>query len=90
MRAGYPGVGVKTTKVTSGQYEALRQLAPRDLRLLRKHPRMLREGRHLVKACKKVIKLVEALHQYSNARKRETAYKRIVKVCEKALERVEA
>ena len=80
---------MRTVRLSSRQYEVLRSLAPRDLRTLRKRPNLLRESKHLIQACKKVIKLVEQLHQYSNARKRETAYKRIVKVCANALERVE-
>jgi len=80
---------MKTVKLSPRQIEILRSLAPRDMRTLRKYPSLLREGRLLIKACKKVIKQVEALHQYANARKRETAYKRIIKVCEKAIERVE-
>ena len=80
---------MKTVKLTSRQIEVLRALSPRDMRTLRRYPSLLREGKNLIRACKKVIKQVEALHQYANARKRATAYKRIVKVCEKAIERVE-
>jgi len=76
-------------KLTSRQAEVIRSLDARDLRTLRKYPRLLREGKQLIRACKRVIKLVEALESYTNSRKRATAYKRVVKVCEKALSRVE-
>jgi len=81
---------MRSEKRNARQAEVLRALTPRDLRVLRRYPGLLREAKHLIKACKKVIAQVEALHQYANARKRQTAYKRIVKVCAKALERVES
>ena len=81
---------MRTVCVSSRQYEILRSLATRDLRTLHKRPHLLRESKHLIKACRKVIVLVERLHRYSSARKRETAYKRIVKVCSHALERIDA
>ena len=65
------------------------RLAPRELRTLRKYPNLLREARHLIKACKTVMRQVEALHDYTNARKRATAYRKILKVCSGALERIE-
>lgn len=80
---------MRNVKLTSRQHEVVRMLDARDLRTLRKYPQLVREAKHLIKACKKVIKHVEALHQYSNARKRQTAYARIAKVCSKALERIE-
>jgi len=80
---------MRTVKLSSRQAQVLDSLTPRDLRTLRKYPSLLREGKQLIRACKKVIKQIEALHQYANARKRATAYRRIVKVCEKAIERVE-
>ena len=40
------------------------RLAPRELRTLRKYPNLLREARHLIKACKTVMRQVEALHDY--------------------------
>jgi len=80
---------VKTIKVTPAQFKALQLLTRRDLSTLRKHPNLVKEGKHLIRACRKVIRHIEALHQYANARKRQTAYRRIVKVCERALEKVE-
>ena len=64
-------------------------LDARDLRTLRKYPRLVREAKHLIKACKKVIRHVEALHAYTNAKKRQTAYRRIAKICSSALESIE-
>jgi 5-bromo-4-chloroindolyl phosphate hydrolysis protein len=80
---------MRTVKLSPRQAQVLDSLTPRELRTLRKYPKLLREGKQLIRACKKVIKQIEALHQYANARKRATAYRRIVKVCEKAIERVE-
>jgi hypothetical protein len=81
------GEVMKTVKLTSSQYALLQALGPRELRSLRKHPHVVREAKHLVKACKKIIKVIEALDQFSNARKRATAHKRIIKICTKAIER---
>ena len=63
---------MRTIRLSSRQYELLRSFSSRDLHTLRKRPQLLRESKHLIKTCNKVIKRVEQLHQYSNARKRET------------------
>ncbi|HTP94977.1 MAG TPA: hypothetical protein VMK05_03960 [Burkholderiales bacterium] len=80
---------MKTLKVTSAQHKALQVLTRKDLNTLKKHPKIVAAGRALLKACRKVVKHVEAIPQYANSRKRQTAYKRIIKVCQKAIEAAE-
>jgi hypothetical protein len=80
---------VKTVRVTHGQYRALQRLTRKDLSTLKKYPKILAEARYLLRACKRVIKRVEAISDHSNKRKRQTAYKRIVSICQKAIDRVE-
>ena len=80
---------MKTVSVTHGQYRALQKLTRKDLSTLKRYPRMLAEARYLLRACKRVIKRVEAIPPHANRRKRQTAYKRIVNICQKAIDRVE-
>jgi hypothetical protein len=82
-------MAVKTIKVTNAQHKALQALTRKNVNTLKKHPKIIAAGRGLLKACKKVIKHVEDLPQYANSRKRQTAYKRIVKVCQKAIDAAE-
>ena len=77
---------VKTIKVTNAQHKALQALTRKDLNTLKKYPKIVAAGKTLLKACKKVVKHVEDLPQYANSRKRKTAYKRILKVCQKAID----
>jgi hypothetical protein len=83
------GGAMKTVKVTQGQYRALQKLTRQDLSTLKKYPKILAEARYLLRACKRVIKRVEAISVHANKRKRQTAYKRIVSICQKAIDRVE-
>lgn len=78
---------MKTVKVTRAQYKALQQLSRKDINTIRKHPRLVAAARDLLKACRKVVKRVEGLSEYASRRKRRTAYKKIIAVCEKAIER---
>ena len=80
---------MKTIKVTNAQQKVLQALTRKDLNTLKKQPQLLAASRMLLKACKKVVKQVEQIPQYANSRKRQTAYKRIVKVCQKAIDAVE-
>lgn len=80
---------MKTVKVTQGQYRVLQSLTRKDLATLKKYPAILAESRHLLRACKKVIKRVGQLTEHANRRKRQTAYKRIVAICREAIDRVE-
>ncbi len=80
---------MKTVKVTQGQHRALQKLTRKDLSTLKKYPKILAEARYLLKACKRVIKRVESISIHANKHKRQTAYKRIVSICQKAIDRVE-
>ena len=80
---------MKTVKVTHGQYRALQMLSRKDLATLKKYPAILAESRHLLRACKKVMKRVSQIGELANRRKRQTAYKRIIAICRDAVERIE-
>jgi 5-bromo-4-chloroindolyl phosphate hydrolysis protein len=80
---------MKTLKVTHAQYRALQSLTRKDMRLLKKYPKVIAESRQLLRACKKVIKRIEAIPEYASRRKRQTAYKRIVVICQKSIDLVE-
>jgi hypothetical protein len=78
---------MKTIKVTRAQYKALQQLSRKDINTIRKHPQLVGAARDLLKACRKVIKRVETLSEYASRRKRHTAYKKIIAVCARAIQR---
>jgi 5-bromo-4-chloroindolyl phosphate hydrolysis protein len=80
---------MKTIKVSPGRYRVLQSLTRKDISLLKKHPKILAESRQLLRACKKVIKRVESISDYASRRKRQTAYKRIAAICQKAIDRIE-
>ena len=78
-----------TLKVTHAQYRVLQSLTRKDMRLLKKYPKVIAESHQLLRACKKVIKRIEAIPEYASRRKRQTAYKRIVVICQKSIDLVE-
>jgi hypothetical protein len=80
---------VKTVKLTAAQWRVLQVLTRKDVNTLQKHPHMLEAGKALLRACRKVVKHVEAIPKYANVRKRQTAYNRIIRVCEKAIQAAE-
>ena len=80
---------MKTVKVTRSQQRVLHRLSRKDLNILKKHPKLLAQSRELLRACKKVIKRVESIPEYANRRKRQTAYKRVIAICQKAIDRFE-
>ena len=80
---------MKTTKVTRGQYQILQKLTRKEFSTLKKHPKILRESKDLLRTCKKVITKVEAMPEYASKHKRQTAYKRIITLCQKAVDSVE-
>ena len=80
---------MKTVKVTHAQYRALQSLTRKDISLLKKYPKIISESRQLLRACKKVIKRVEAISEFASRRKRQTAYKRIIVICQKSIDRIE-
>ncbi len=80
---------MKSVKVTNGQYRALQRLTRKDIVTLKKYPKILAEARHLLRACKKVIKRVEVIPEHASRRKRQTAYKRVISICQSAIDRIE-
>jgi hypothetical protein len=80
---------MKTLKVTNSRYRVLQSLTGKDIRLLKKYPKLLAESRQLLRVCKKVIKRIEGISEYASRRKRQTAYKRIIAICQKSVDRVE-
>lgn len=80
---------MKTLKVSSSRYRVLQSLTRKDISVLKKHPHILSESRHLLRAFKKVIKRLEGLPEFASRRKRQTAYRRITTICQKAIERAE-
>jgi hypothetical protein len=80
---------MKTVKVTHAQYRVLQSLTRKDMRLLKKHPKIIAESRQLLRACKKVIKRIEGIPEYASRRKRQTAYKRIIVICQKSIDLIE-
>jgi hypothetical protein len=80
---------MKTVKVTRGQYHVLQNLTRKEVATLRKYPKILAESKRLLRACKSVIKKIEATPVHANRRKRQTAYKRIISICQKAIDPVE-
>ena len=80
---------MKTVKVTRGQYHVLQNLSRKEVATLRKYPKILVESKRLLRACKSVVKKIEAIPEHANRRKRQTAYKRIIGICQKAIAAVE-
>ena len=81
---------MKSIKVTRSQYKALQSLSRKDINTLRKHPAIVSAAKDLLRACRKVVKRVEAIPDHASKRKRRTAYLKIVAVCEKAIGKAES
>ena len=77
-------------KITRNQHRLLQSLTRKEIATLKKYPKILAESRELLRACKKVIKKVETIPEHANRRKRQTAYKRIIRICQRAIDRVES
>ena len=56
---------------------------------LRANPQLLAGSKHLLVACKKVIKKLEAIPRGAGHKRREGAYQRIIVMCQKAIEKAE-
>ncbi len=78
-----------TVKVTRSQYRILQSLTRKEVGTLKKYPKILTESRQLLRACKKVVKRLGEIPEHANKRKRQTAYKRISAICQKAIDLVE-
>ncbi len=76
---------MKTVKVTSAQHKVLQILSRKDISAIRRNPKLVAGAKHLLLACKRTIKKVEEMPQYASRKKRETAYRRIVALCRKAI-----
>jgi len=80
---------MKTIKVTGAQHKVLQMLSRKDIAAIRRNPKIVAGAKHLLLACKKTIKKVEEMPQYASRKKRETAYRRIVVLCRKAIAEIE-
>ena len=80
---------MKTIKVTRGQYQILQKLNRKEFSTLKKYPNILSESKGLLRTCKKVITKVQAMPEYASKHKRQTAYKRIITLCQRAVDSVE-
>lgn len=81
---------MKSVKITSAQHKALQILSRKDISAIRKNPKLVPGAKHLLLACRKIIKKVGEIPQYASRKKRETAYKRIVALCQKAIDSIES
>jgi hypothetical protein len=89
---GYNGATekhMKNAKITRSQHKALQLLSRKDLRLIRKHPKLVSNAKQLLVVCRKVLKKIESIPKYAGRKKRETAYKRIAALCRKAIEKID-
>ena len=80
---------MKPNMLTRGQKQALQLLSRSDLAAIRRNPNLVSGSKHLLMACKKVIKKIEGLPRHASQNKRETAYKRVLELCRKAIEKAE-
>ena len=80
---------MKNVKVTGAQYKVLQILTRKDVSAIQRNPKLIAGSKHLLLACKKTIKKIEDIPQYTSRKKRETAYRRIVALCRKAIDQVE-
>jgi hypothetical protein len=81
---------MKTVRVNRSQQRLLQSLSRKDINLLKKHPKIFPQSRELLRACRKVIKRVEMIPEYASRRKRQTAYRRVIAICQKAIDRFES
>ena len=81
---------MKDVKITGAQHKALQILSRKDISAIRRNPKLVSGAKHLLLACKKTIRKVGEIPQYASHRKRATAYKRIVTLCQKAIDSVES
>jgi hypothetical protein len=80
---------MKNLKVTGAQHKVLQILSRKDISAIRRNPKLIAGAKHLLLACKRTIKKLEEMPQYASRKKRDTAYRRIVAVCRKAIDQVE-
>ena len=80
---------MKTVKVTRTQLQVLEALSRKDINTIRKNPSIVSAARDLARACRKVVKRIDAISDHASRRKRRTAYRKITALCEKAIGRLE-
>lgn len=80
---------MKNVQVTGAQHKVLQILSRKDISAIQRNPKLVAGAKHLLLACKKIIKKVEEMPQYASRKKRETAYRGIVALCRKAIDEVE-
>jgi hypothetical protein len=86
---GKKGGAMKSVKVTGAQYKVLQILTRKDISAIQRNPKLVAGAKHLLLACQKTIKKVEAIPPFSSRKKRDTAFRRIVALCQKAIDNVE-
>lgn len=77
---------MKTMKVSRGQHQVLQTLTRKDYSALRKHPKLLSESKHLLRAFRNIVRNIEGIPEHASRRKRKTKYKRIITICKKAID----
>jgi len=80
---------MKNVKVTGAQHKVLQILSRKDIYAIQRNPKLVASAKRLLLACKKTIKKVEEIPQYTSRKKRETVYRHIVALCRKAIDEVE-
>ena len=80
---------MKNMKVTGAQHKVLQILSRKDIYAIQRNPKLVAGAKHLLLACKKTIKKIEDIPQYTSRKKRDTVYRRIVGLCRKAIDEIE-
>ncbi len=80
---------MKSVKLTAAQHKVLQILSRKDIAAIRRNPKLVPGAKHLLLACRKVVKKVEDIPQYASRKKRETAYRRVIEICHKAITEIE-
>ena len=78
---------MKNIKVTRGQRQVLQLLSRQDINAIRRNPKLVSGAKHLLMACRKIARKVESMPQYSSKKRRETMSRRIIDICNKALQK---
>jgi hypothetical protein len=76
-------------KVTGAQHRVLQILSRKDIYAIQRNPKLVAGSKHLLLACKKTIKKIEDIPQYTSRKKRDTVYRRIIALCRKAIDQIE-
>ncbi len=74
-------------KVTRAQKQVLQLLTRQDLNAIRKNPKLVSGAKYLLMACKKIAKKAQDIPEYAGKKRRETAQRRIIDLCNKAIQK---